>query len=72
MNLKNFFLEHCEFEDYEINQNQIKIIDDLKKYYIENFNQNLIAKFFNRLIVYLNNVFVVDFSCMINKIWIAL
>ena len=48
MNLKKHFLEHCEFEDYEINQNQIKIIDDLKKYYIENFKQNLIAKFFKK------------------------
>ena len=48
MNLKNFFLKHCEDKDYEINQNQLKIIDHLNDYYIDNFKQNLITKIFKK------------------------
>ena len=50
MNLKNFFLKHCEDKDYEINQNQLNIIDDLKNYYTENFKQNYITKIFKKKI----------------------
>ena len=46
MNLKNFFLKHCEDNDYEINRNQLDIINYLKKYYEENFNQGLLYKIF--------------------------
>ena len=46
MNLKNFFIKHCEDKAYEINQNQLDIIDDLKNFYTENFKQNLITKIF--------------------------
>ena len=48
MNLKKFFIKHCEDKSYEINQNQLVIIDDLKNFYIENFKQNLITKFFKK------------------------
>ena len=48
MNLKKFFIKHCENKSYEINQNQLVIVDDLKNFYIENFKQNLITKFFKK------------------------
>jgi predicted ATPase len=44
MNLKKSFLKHCEDKQYEINQNQIDIIESLKNYYKNNFNQSLINK----------------------------
>ena len=46
MNLKKLFLKHCEEQQYEINQNQLDIINYLKTYYIDNFTQNLLTKFF--------------------------
>ena len=48
MNLKKFFIEYCEDKSYEINQNQLVIVDDLKNFYTENFKQNLITKFFKK------------------------
>ena len=65
MNLKNFFLKHCEDNDYEINRNQLDIINYLKKYYEENFNQGLLYKIFrikkNKLGFYLSgNGFIFD------------
>jgi len=48
MNLKFFFLKHCEDNKYEINKNQLKIIDSLKDYYKENFNQSLINKILSK------------------------
>ena len=45
MNLKKFFLEYCKDKNFEINQNQLKIINDLKDYYNNNFNQNFLIKF---------------------------
>ena len=48
MNLKKFFIKHCENKSYEINQNQLVIVDDLKNFYTENFKQNLITKFFKK------------------------
>ena len=57
MNLINFFIKHCEDKNYEINQNQLDIINNLEDYYKENFNQNLLTKIFkkkkNRLSFYL-------------------
>ena len=44
MNLKKLFLEHCENKQYEINQNQIDIISNLKDYYKNNFNQSFLNK----------------------------
>ncbi len=48
MNFKNFFIKHCEDNDYEINQNQLEIIGDLKNYYNKNFKQSLFIKFFKK------------------------
>ena len=48
MNLKKFFIKHCEDKSYEINQNQLVIVDDLKNFYTENFKQNLITKFLKK------------------------
>ncbi len=48
MNLNKLFLNHCEDKQYEINQNQINIIDKLKDYYSSNFNQNFLKKFFKK------------------------
>ena len=39
MNLKKSFLDHCENKRFEINQNQLSIINDLKDYYKSSFNQ---------------------------------
>ena len=44
MNLKKFFIEHCNNNKYEINQNQLGIIKNLKNYYTENFQQKLLSK----------------------------
>ena len=40
MNLKKLFLDHCEEEQYEINQNQLYLINNLGHYYKSNFNQS--------------------------------
>ena len=44
MNLNKNFLKFCNDNQYEINQNQLEIIDNLKDYYKNNFNQNFISK----------------------------
>ena len=46
MNLKKLFLKHCEDRQYEINQNQLDIINYLKIYYTENFKYSFLNKFF--------------------------
>ena len=48
MNFKKLFLKHCENQQYEINQNQLDIIDYLKIYYTENFTQFFLTKFLKR------------------------
>jgi predicted ATPase len=48
MNFKKLFLNHCENQQYEINQNQLDIINHLKIYYIENFKQSILTKFFKK------------------------
>ena len=48
MNLKDFFLKHCEDNNYEINHNQLDIISDLNNFYNENFKHNLLIKFFKK------------------------
>tara|TARA_B100001250_G_scaffold410851_1_gene438137 strand:+ start:177 stop:1223 length:1047 start_codon:yes stop_codon:yes gene_type:complete len=57
MNLKKSFLDHCEDNKYEINQDQLEIIKDLKNFYSGNFNQTIFNKIFkknnNRLGFYL-------------------
>ena len=57
MNLKKLFLKHCEEKQYEINQNQLDIINYLQIYYTENFKQfflaNLLKKKKNKIGFYL-------------------
>ncbi len=48
MNLKKLFLKHCESNKYEINENQLDIINNLKEYYTDNFNQSFFRKIFKR------------------------
>ena len=48
MNLKKNFIKHCEENKFEINHNQLEIINNLKDYYNENFNQNLLRKIFKK------------------------
>ena len=44
MNLKIFFLEYCKNNKFEINEDQFEIIDHLKSYYKDNFNQSFLKK----------------------------
>ena len=48
MNLKKLFINHCEDQQYEINQNQLDIINYLKIYYSKNFTQSFFSKFFKK------------------------
>tara|TARA_A100000164_G_C21189338_1_gene444279 strand:+ start:273 stop:494 length:222 start_codon:yes stop_codon:yes gene_type:complete len=48
MNLKKLFLNHCEVNQYEINQDQLNIIENLKKFYLNHFYQTIISKIFKK------------------------
>jgi len=48
MNLKKLFINYCEDQQFEINQNQLDIINYLKIFYIENFTQSFLIKFFKK------------------------
>ena len=48
MNLYKTFLQYCEDNKYEINKNQINIINNLKDYYDDNFNQGILNKIFKK------------------------
>ena len=48
MNLKKLFLNHCEDEQFEINKNQLNIINYLNDFNKNNFNQTFIKKFFKK------------------------
>jgi cell division protein ZapE len=48
MNLKKSFLKHSEENNFENNQNQIEVINDLNDYYKDNFHQSFIKKFFKK------------------------
>ena len=48
MNLKKKFLDYCEKQQYEINRNQLNIINHLKIYYLDNFKQSIFNKFFKK------------------------
>ena len=48
MNLKKLFLKYCKEQQYEVNQEQLDIINYLKIYYTENFKQNFLTKFFKK------------------------
>ena len=41
MNLKNLFLKFCEDKEYELNHNQITIIEKLGDFYNLNLNNSL-------------------------------
>ena len=48
MNLNKLFIKHCEKNKYEINQNQLDIIKDLKDFYNDNFDQTFLNKIFKK------------------------
>ena len=48
MNLKDLFVKHCEENNYEINQNQLDIINNLKNYYKDNFKKNFFSNIFRK------------------------
>ena len=48
MNLKKLFINHCEDQQYEINQNQLDIINYLRIYYSENFTQSFFSQFYKK------------------------
>ena len=48
MNLKKLFLEYCLEKKFEINQDQIGVINNLKDYYIQNFKQSFFKKIFKK------------------------
>ena len=48
MDLKKLFISHCKKKSLEINNNQIIIIDDIKKFYQTNFNKNFFTNLFIR------------------------
>jgi cell division protein ZapE len=50
MNLQNKFKEYCNTSNFEINLNQIKIINSLEKFSAENFGTSLLKIFFNKKI----------------------
>jgi len=47
MNLKESFLKFCDFKEFEINQNQLRIIQQLSTFYKDNFSKFFWKKFFS-------------------------
>ena len=48
MKFKESFLKHCESELFEINQNQLDIIEYLNTFHKENFRQSIFKKLFKK------------------------
>ena len=48
MNLKKSFLNLCEDNEYEINENQISVVEKLTDFYKLNFKQSIIKKVFKK------------------------
>ena len=48
MNFKDLFLEHCKKNKFNINQNQIKVIEQLESYHNKNFKNSLLEKIFKK------------------------
>jgi len=48
MNFKDLFLEHCKKNKFNVNQNQIKVIDQLESYHNKNFKNLLLKKIFKK------------------------
>ena len=48
MNFKKLFIDHCKSNQLEINNNQVVIIDNINKFYQNNFKQNLFLSLFTK------------------------
>ena len=48
MSLNSQFLDHCKKKLFEINKDQLKIINELEIFHTHNFNQGFIKKIFNK------------------------
>jgi len=48
MNLKKSFLRYCKNLQFEINQSQVEVVDDIYNYYNENFRQIFFKKLFKK------------------------
>ena len=48
MKLKKLFIEHCKTKGFEINNNQIIIIDFITKFYRDNFSYNFFSNIFSK------------------------
>ncbi len=48
MNLNKSFLRHCEDKQFEINQNQLDVINKLENFYQRNFKQSFFKKIFRK------------------------
>jgi cell division protein ZapE len=48
MNLKELFLKYCEEKQFEINQSQIDVINNLKSYHVQNFKYSFFNKIFKK------------------------
>ena len=46
MNLKKLFLNYCNEQNLEVNDNQMYIIDSINRFYQKNFNNSIISKLF--------------------------
>ena len=51
MNLNKSFLKHCKSNQYEINKDQLNIIDNIKIYYERNFKQSFLNSIFKKRII---------------------
>ena len=48
MNLNKLFQDFCKKNNYEINTNQLNLIDQLKNFYNLNINKSFLKKFFSK------------------------
>ena len=48
MNLNKLFQDFCKKNNYEINNNQLNLIDQLKNFYNLNINKSFLKKFFSK------------------------
>ena len=48
MNLNKLFINYCKKNNFEINQNQIHLIDELSQFYNLNFNKSFLKKIFSK------------------------
>ena len=66
MKFKESFLKHCESELFEINQNQLDIIEYLNTFHKENFRQSTFKKLFRdvykALSKFENSLLVTDYT----------